>query len=109
MPRTPRELFLFLNQLQISSVEKKTLEKSGNYALHPFTISRYATAGPGCKWRKSGHWFWAPPFWFWAPHPNLWNKAKQPKKGQICQLLTILKYLNINMNIGIEAMLQGNT
>ena len=27
MPRILQELFLFLNQLQISSVEKKTLEK----------------------------------------------------------------------------------
>ena len=40
-PRTPRELFLYFNQLQISSVEKKTLEKSGNYALPPFPLSQF--------------------------------------------------------------------
>ena len=29
------------------------------------------------------------------------------KKGQLCQLLTVLKFLNIHMNFGIEAMLAG--
>ena len=29
------------------------------------------------------------------------------RKGQICQLLTVLKFLNIHMNTGIEAMLAG--
>ena len=52
----PRELFLFLYQLQISSVEKIDAGKEWKLCP-PFTISRYATAGPGCKGRKSGHWF----------------------------------------------------
>ena len=30
-PRIPLQLFLFLNQLQISSAEKKKLKKCGNY------------------------------------------------------------------------------
>ena len=34
-PRTLLEPILLLNQLQICSAEKNTLEKSGNYALPP--------------------------------------------------------------------------
>ena len=44
----PLELFLSLNQLQISSAEKKTLEK--NVEIMPsFKTSRNATADPGCR------------------------------------------------------------
>ena len=43
-PRNPLELFLFLNQLQISSTKKLRLKKSENYAPPSFKISRYATA-----------------------------------------------------------------
>ena len=49
MPPDPLELFLFLNQLQISSAEKTTRENYVNYASPPFKISRHATAGPGCR------------------------------------------------------------
>ena len=46
MPSDPLEPFLRLNQLQISSAEKNTLEKSVKIMapLPPFKISRYATA-----------------------------------------------------------------
>ena len=44
MPPDPLEPFLFLNQLQIFSAEKKNApEKCGNYAPPPFKIYRYAT------------------------------------------------------------------
>ena len=70
-PRTPLELFLFLNQLQISSVVKKTLKKVWKLrSPSPFTISRYATAGPGCRWKKSGHWFCPP-----SPPPHFRNAS----------------------------------
>ena len=47
MTPDPPEVFLFLNQLQISSAEKDTLEIYT--PPPPFKISRYATAGPGCR------------------------------------------------------------
>ena len=43
MPQTPLEPFLFLNQLQISSAEKNTLEKNVKTMPRPLKISRYAT------------------------------------------------------------------
>ena len=49
VPPDSLELFLILNQLQISSAEKKTQKKCGNYAPLPFKISRYANASPGCR------------------------------------------------------------
>ena len=47
-PPNPPRAFLFFNQLQISSAEKKTLKKNVETMPPPFEISRYATAGPGC-------------------------------------------------------------
>ena len=46
--RTPLELFLFFNQLQISPAEKIRLTKNVEI-MPPFKISRYVTAGPGCR------------------------------------------------------------
>ena len=43
-PRTPLELFLFLNQPQISSAKKIRLKIMGKFYLLPFKISYYATA-----------------------------------------------------------------
>ena len=50
-PPDPLKLFLFLNQLQISSAEKNTLEKNVEIMALPLflIISRYATAGPGYR------------------------------------------------------------
>ena len=43
-PRTPLEPFLFLNQFQTCSAEKKnTFEKNVEIMAPPFKISRYAT------------------------------------------------------------------
>ena len=44
MPRTPLELFMILNQLQISPAEKNTLEKYVEITSPLFKISRNATA-----------------------------------------------------------------
>ena len=43
LPPDPPEPFLFLNQHQISSAEKNTLEKYIEIMAPPFEISRYAT------------------------------------------------------------------
>ena len=43
MPPDPPEPFLFLNQLQISSAEKNTLEKDAEIMAPPFKISCCAT------------------------------------------------------------------
>ena len=43
MRRTPLEVFLVFNQLQISSAEKNTLEKDVEI-MPPFKTSRNATA-----------------------------------------------------------------
>ena len=48
-PWTPLELSWFLNQLQISFAEKNTLEKMWKLCPPSFKISRYATAGLGCR------------------------------------------------------------
>ena len=51
MSRTTLQLLLFLNQFEIRSAQKKnTLGRNGEImVLSFFNISRYATAGPGCR------------------------------------------------------------
>ena len=62
MPSDLLELFVFLNQLQISSAEKKIrLNICGNYAFLPFKISRYASV-------------WCDDFLYFALHLNLSGK-----------------------------------
>ena len=54
--RTPLELSLFLNQLQICSAEKKnTLEKNVEIMAPPFEISRYATDTTKTIFKYSGN------------------------------------------------------
>ena len=75
MPPNPLELFLFLNQLQISSAEKNTPDKNEEIMppLFPrfYKISCLATAGCGCR-RKNPIIGFGPPTLEMLP-PSLWH------------------------------------
>ena len=55
MPADPLQPFLFLNQLQICSAEKKVFEKMRKLCPPLFEISRYATAHPIVKSKACKH------------------------------------------------------
>ena len=79
MPPDPPRVFLVSYQLQISSAEKKTLKINVEIMTSSFKISRYSTAGPGCRWKNLIIRFGSPPLEMFPPlllvHLNIFGSA----------------------------------